>query len=137
MKVLNELKGIGPATSSLLLSLHDPSSAPFFSDEFFRYVLWNSAGSPGGWNRKLKYDMKELTLFYRETEQLSKRLRQDGDKTFHCIDVEKAAFVLGKEKLDLSTNTATDSPESEPAVHSKRKRLNNSAENGPKKRGRK
>ena len=103
VKILNELKGIGPATSSLLLSVYDPSSCPFFSDEFFRYMVWDTSGSPAGWDRKLKYDMKELSMFYREVEKLVKRLRKENNETFTMVDVEKAAFVLGKERVDLST----------------------------------
>ncbi|KAL3958848.1 hypothetical protein ACCO45_007010 [Purpureocillium lilacinum] len=39
---LCSLRGVGPATASLLLSVHDPRRAPFFSDEAF---LWLCAGA--------------------------------------------------------------------------------------------
>ena len=39
LKTLTTLRGIGPATASLLLSVYDPDNAPFFSDELFRLVL--------------------------------------------------------------------------------------------------
>ena len=112
VKILNELKGIGPATSSLLLSIYDPSSCPFFSDEFFRYMVWDTSGSPAGWDRKLKYDMKELSTFYREVEKLLKRLRKENNEDFTVADIEKAAFVLGKEKVDLSS-TSDESADSD------------------------
>ena len=44
LKILTELKGIGPATASLLLSVFDPEAVVFFSDEVFRWLMWEEEG---------------------------------------------------------------------------------------------
>ena len=61
LTTLTKLKGIGPATASLLLSTSDPENVPFFSDELFRWAFWED--KPGcRWDRKISYSAKE----YRE-----------------------------------------------------------------------
>lgn len=49
---LGKLKGLGPATASLILACYDSVHIPFFSDELFRYLHWEDAKS-GGWDRKI------------------------------------------------------------------------------------
>ncbi len=53
MDILCELKGVGPATASLILSLVYPENIPFFSDEATVDVL-----SPAGGRKGIKYTMK-------------------------------------------------------------------------------
>ncbi|KAK0200864.1 hypothetical protein DFS33DRAFT_1355554 [Desarmillaria ectypa] len=53
MNILCELKGVGPATASLILSLVYPEHIPFFSDEATVDVL-----SPAGGRKGIKYTMK-------------------------------------------------------------------------------
>ncbi|KAG7194756.1 uncharacterized protein KQ657_004436 [Scheffersomyces spartinae] len=56
IKIISQLKGVGPATASLILSLLvqiHPKSPPFFSDESFLYFV-----EP---NDKIKYNIKEYT----------------------------------------------------------------------------
>ncbi|KAG7447385.1 uncharacterized protein BT62DRAFT_931224 [Guyanagaster necrorhizus] len=53
MDILCELKGVGPATASLILSLVYPEHIPFFSDEATVDVL-----SPAGGRKGIKYTMK-------------------------------------------------------------------------------
>ncbi|KAK0476124.1 hypothetical protein IW261DRAFT_440340 [Armillaria novae-zelandiae] len=53
MGALCELKGVGPATASLILSLVYPENIPFFSDEVTVDVL-----SPAGGRKGIKYTMK-------------------------------------------------------------------------------
>lgn len=48
---LSKLKGLGPATASLILACYDSVHIPFFSDELFRYMHREDAKS-GGWDRK-------------------------------------------------------------------------------------
>ena len=96
LKVLTELKGIGPATASLLLSVMRPETVPFFSDELFRWCCWDEPGSPGGWGRKIKYNMKEYEQLLGHIKALVKRLG------VRAVDVEKVAWVLGREKVDVS-----------------------------------
>jgi hypothetical protein len=111
LKKLVELKGIGPATASLLLSVYDPDSTPFFSDEYvcilppssqaanvpsrlFRWAMWDEPGG-GGWKRGIKYNAKEYEQLVENVRELVKRL---GVK---AVDVEKVAWVLGKEAIDI------------------------------------
>src|SRR5271170_38920 len=51
LKHLTTLTGVGPATATLLLSVHDPVDMPFFQDELYHWLC--------GSETKLKYNMKE------------------------------------------------------------------------------
>ncbi|KAM3420402.1 hypothetical protein BST61_g3676 [Cercospora zeina] len=86
------LKGIGSATASLLLSVAFPDSAPFFSDELFRWAFWES-GKGKGWDRPIKYTPKEYLLLSEKVKQL----RQQHGWT--AVMIEKAAFALGRRAL--------------------------------------
>lgn len=94
LKKLGELKGVGPATASLLLSILDGDNAPFFSDELFRWVCWD--GEQGGWNRKIKYDKKEYGMLWDGVKTLRGRLGE----VVSAVDLEKCAFVCGKLAVD-------------------------------------
>ena len=96
LKILTNLKGIGPATASLLLSVAAPDVVPFFSDELFRWCMWDESGSPGGWQRKIKYNVKEYEMLLEKVGVLIKRLG------VRAVDVERVAWVLGKENVDVS-----------------------------------
>ncbi|CAK4026409.1 Hypothetical predicted protein [Lecanosticta acicola] len=86
LDVLTKLKGIGPATASLLLSVCHASRVPFFSDELYRFCFWEE-GKGTGWDRPIKYKLKEyLALFEKVNEK----------RTLNAVDLEKAAYVLGK-----------------------------------------
>jgi hypothetical protein len=99
LATLTRLKGIGPATASLLLSVYDPESAPFFSDELFRYLHWEAPGVKG-WNRPIKYNAKEyVSLAERARDILDRFDAKDG---VTAIRLEKVAYVLGKEAINLS-----------------------------------
>jgi hypothetical protein len=95
IKVLTQLKGIGPATASLLLSVAAPASVPFFSDELFRWVMWGEGGKPGGWKTGIKYNVKEYREVVERVGLLRKRLG------VRAVDAEKVAWVLGKEGVDV------------------------------------
>lgn len=77
------MRGVGPATASLYLSVHDPSNIIFFSDEAYKWLLDD---------RKLKYDLKEY-------EELNKATKAFISKfsSVTPIEVEKVAFVIIKE----------------------------------------
>lgn len=100
-KIITRLKGIGPATASLLLSCADPT-VPFFSDELFRWAMWD-APTPGsrqgqggkgeGWGRGIKYTEKEYKLLL-ERVRGALQSRQDG---LTAMDLEKVAYVLARE----------------------------------------
>lgn len=80
------LKGVGPATASLILSVHDPDTIIFFSDEVYRWLV------ASGKNVSLKYDLKEYEAIHKAKQALQTRL---GKVT--PIEIEKAAFVILRE----------------------------------------
>ncbi|KAJ4271553.1 hypothetical protein NW762_000257 [Fusarium torreyae] len=83
--VLTKLKGIGPATASLLLAVHDASRVIFFADEAFWWLCCNGKQSP------IKYNTKEYRAVCSKTDDLRNRLG------VHASDVEKVAYVLMKQ----------------------------------------
>ncbi|KAM0288046.1 hypothetical protein ACHAQH_000114 [Verticillium albo-atrum] len=82
LAILAKLKGIGPATASLLLAVHQPNDVPFFSDETY-YWLCNN-----GKKESLKYSMKEYDALISEARTVMKRLGVTA------IDVEKVSYVV-------------------------------------------
>lgn len=101
LKTLTKLRGIGPATASLLLSVYSPEEVPFFSDELFRWTHWDSPGKTG-WLRSIKYNVTEYKEILASIEELTKRL---GVK---AVDAEKVAYVLGKEKVELESGVESE-----------------------------
>ncbi|KAF2184302.1 hypothetical protein K469DRAFT_709028 [Zopfia rhizophila CBS 207.26] len=104
LKILTELKGIGPATASLLLAVYAPDAVPFFSDELFRWVQWDESGKPGGWQRKIGYTNKEYGHLVEGAGKLRERL------VVQAVEIEKVAWVLGKEGVDVDGNEDTEKP---------------------------
>ncbi|MCJ1429083.1 hypothetical protein MMC29_006996 [Sticta canariensis] len=92
---LSKLKGIGPASASLLLSCYDPAKVPFFSDELFRYMHWSDANSKG-WDRKISYTMKEYKDLFEKVQVLRERLEKESGQVVKAIDIEKCAYALAK-----------------------------------------
>ncbi|KAJ4003229.1 hypothetical protein NW752_012174 [Fusarium irregulare] len=86
VKVLTKLRGIGPATASLLLAVHDASRVIFFSDEAFWWLCCDSKQSP------IKYDAKEYSALCSKFEKLRDRLG-----VVKASDAEKVAYVLMKQ----------------------------------------
>ena len=106
LKILVGLRGVGPATASLLLSVLEPTEVPFFSDELFRWCAWDGDGKAGtGWQRKIKYNVKEYETVVQSVEKLRMRLRgglgEKGDMSARAVDVERVAWVLGKAGKDV------------------------------------
>ncbi|KAJ4408940.1 hypothetical protein N0V85_004158 [Neurospora sp. IMI 360204] len=103
--ILTKLKGIGPATASLLLAVHDPDHVIFFADEAFYWLCG------GGKKVPLKYNVKEYDTLCEKSRALSQRL---GVK---AIDIERVAFVLMRQESgDVAAASATLDPE--PSVSS-------------------
>lgn len=100
IKALSDLKGVGPATASLLLSVSSPVNVPFFSDELFRWCMWDNAGPPVGWQRKIKYTTREYEALLGKVGELRERLE------CRAVDAEKVAWVLGKEGADVGDEGA-------------------------------
>lgn len=99
VQLLTSLRGIGPATASLLLSVHNPDGVPFFSDELFRWVMWDEKdGGADKWKRKIKYNLKEYEELVKKVADLVGRLG------VRAVDCEKVAWVLGKEGVDVGAD---------------------------------
>lgn len=82
LKTLCKLRGIGPATASLLLNVHDPEAVIFFSDEAYYWLC-------GGGNKvSLKYNPKEYAELRGEANKVRDRL------SVSSMDIEKVAYVV-------------------------------------------
>jgi len=79
------LMGIGPATASLLLAVHDPSNVVFFSDELYRWLLHD------GKKVSPKYTAKEFEELFSKAKSFMSRIKCTP------VELEKAAFVIIKE----------------------------------------
>ena len=95
INTLSKLQGIGPATASLLLSVFDLDVVPFFSDELFRWCFFED-GNGKGWDRKIKYDVKEYVQLYARVQELRQRFKNSFDRDVPAVEIEKVAYVLGK-----------------------------------------
>lgn len=82
VEILTKLKGIGPATASLLLAVHDPDNVIFFADEAFYWLC------SGGRKESIKYNAKEYKELNERTQKFAKRLNTKA------VDVERVAYVL-------------------------------------------
>ncbi|KAK4149114.1 hypothetical protein C8A00DRAFT_19161 [Chaetomidium leptoderma] len=95
LNVLTQLKGIGPATASLLLAVHDPGHVLFFADEAFYWLCCDGTKAP------IKYNQKEYMALNARAQALAKRL---GVK---AVDIERVAFVLMRQPRDEKTAANT------------------------------
>ncbi|KAI0535666.1 hypothetical protein GGR58DRAFT_429644 [Xylaria digitata] len=80
-----KLKGIGPATASLMLSVHDPERVIFFSDEAFWWLCC------GGQKLPIKYNAKEYQQLNVVADKIAKRL------DVGATDIERVAYVVMKD----------------------------------------
>ncbi|KAI1774596.1 hypothetical protein F4818DRAFT_67070 [Hypoxylon cercidicola] len=121
---ITKLKGIGPATASLLLSVHDPNRVIFFSDEAFYWLCCKGQKAP------IKYNAKEYQVLNATAQALIRRLG------VNATDIEKVAYVLIKEGASETTSTggkAASASEVKPAQvdsskRSAKRKDNNSAD---------
>lgn len=75
-----------------------PERAPFFSDEVFRWVMWEEAevkGKGRGWGRKIGYTAKEYRAVVEGVGKVVERLGVGAG------EVERVAWVLGREGGEL------------------------------------
>jgi hypothetical protein len=104
IKKLSELRGVGPATASLILSVAFPEDAPFFSDELFCWATADPEKGEPDWKKKIKYSVAEYLEIVEATKA---RFPSDGfivegnglgfgeDGRIWAVMCEKVAFVLG------------------------------------------
>ncbi|ELQ37421.1 hypothetical protein ACKVWC_004206 [Pyricularia oryzae] len=84
-EIVKHVKGMGPATASLMLSVFDPNKVIFFSDEAY---LWLCCDYTNPSASKIKYNMREYQNLDRAARLLAARLG------VRAVDVEQVAFVL-------------------------------------------
>ncbi|GFF39228.1 hypothetical protein IFM51744_06510 [Aspergillus udagawae] len=133
------LRGVGPATASLILSVAT-EAAPFYSDDVF---LWLCLGvfpfaaaaaaqdggeTKGGASKRIrpngelnvKYNLQEYRQLWEAVRRLRARLAAQSPEAVSCADVEKVAFVL--RHYDASGHHVGDGPVSaQEAEETKRK----------------
>lgn len=91
--ILTKLKGIGPATASLLLAVLDPDQVIFFADEAFYWLCCE------GKKESIKYNAKEYKDLTERARSICKRLK------VKAVEVEKVAFVvMRQEDGDMPTD---------------------------------
>ncbi|EME84352.1 uncharacterized protein MYCFIDRAFT_135169 [Pseudocercospora fijiensis CIRAD86] len=101
LAALTALKGVGPATASLLMSVASPVHVPFFSDELFRWAFYEDAKGKG-WDRSIKYTPKEYLELFEKLQQLVNRI------DVSAVDAERVAYVLGKRTYGKGSNKKTE-----------------------------
>ena len=79
---------------------------PFFSDELYRYLHFEEVKSKG-WDRKISYTMKEYKSLFEKLQTLRERLEKENKQQVSAIDVEKMAYVLGREAPMKDPDTIT------------------------------
>lgn len=87
------LKGVGPATGSLLLAVHDPKNVIFFSDEAYSWLV------KGGHKTKIMYKTSEFEELYAKAQDMQARLNVSP------IEIEKVAYVIIKESEPPKVST--------------------------------
>ncbi|KAI5956586.1 hypothetical protein KGF54_001061 [Candida jiufengensis] len=91
MKELCKLKGVGPATASLLLTclfkINEKITPPFFSDEAFMYYVID----PSRPNTSIKYNVKE---YLEEYIPILLKILREAETPVKFIDLEKGGWAL-------------------------------------------
>lgn len=116
IRTMSLLSGVGPATASLLLSVHDPDNVIFFSDEAYRWLVC------GGKEQTIKYSLKEYEQLEVRAKELMARLGVGAR------EVERTAFVImrgGAERV--KSETAAEIQDSRTTPSQRRKSLEDSA----------
>lgn len=118
LNLVCELKGIGPATGTLILNVYDPVHVPFFQDEMFMWFF------PDTKSDKLKYNQKEYLQLLEASKHVLEELH------ISAVELEKIAYVLEhmelleppeREELEVAVKntgreTQKEEPESEQAA---------------------
>lgn len=101
IKILTELRGIGPATASLLLAVHNPQHHIFFSDEAFYWLCCD------GRKDAIRYNINEYVNLYGRARNLALRLGVSA------MEIEKVAFVILKQAFGQAAPKGPQSPRSD------------------------
>ncbi|KAL2872158.1 uncharacterized protein BJX67DRAFT_369529 [Aspergillus lucknowensis] len=109
------LRGVGPATASLILSIASPAEIPFYSDDVYLWLcagVYPSLSAEGIWVKgetggkkevrqngelNVKYNVPEYRRLWGAVRGLRGRLDGEGEKGasgVSCADVERVAFVV-------------------------------------------
>ncbi len=98
LAILTKLRGIGPATASLLLAVHAPERVVFFADEAFWWLC------SGGKKDAIKYDAKEYKHLNARAAAVAKRL------DVKAVDIERVAFVIMREGDGAAESSGDSNP---------------------------
>lgn len=98
------LKGVGPATASLLLSVYAPDLAPFMSDEAVQATSTPAA--------KIDYTTQRYLQYANEIKALGTKMNKQATKSSRvsAVDVERALWIraiIGVEEIDSGSKIVT------------------------------
>ena len=98
LDILTTLDGVGIETASLWLAVYD-SEVPFLSPELCRWTQWDGeAGKKdSGWRQPLDYSYGTHARVRHTVTELRDRLAKESGKEVSLADVERVAWVLGRE----------------------------------------
>ncbi|KAF9771434.1 hypothetical protein IL306_010923 [Fusarium sp. DS 682] len=124
LSILTKLRGIGPATASLLLAVHDATRVIFFADEAFWWLCCNGKQSP------IKYNAKEYRTLCSKVDDLRNRLHVQAS------NVEKVAYVLMKQPAESEQThdvaPPKDAKQNKPSTIAKKEKKRKSNSNAEK-----
>jgi len=117
LAALMALRGVGPATASLLLAEADPVAWPFFADELWRWAHWDARPRKkgAGWTRPILYNERPYWSLVERVDEARRRLRGEGRETT-ALELEMVAYVLGKEGVDVEKPVGDEEEGEEPAA---------------------
>lgn len=84
--ITKDLRGVGPATASLLLAIHDPQNVVFFSDELYNWLVDDSS---------IRYTTKEFETLFAKAQAFMNRIKCTP------IELEKVAYTLIQESMPV------------------------------------
>lgn len=77
--------------------------------------MHTGSSSSGGWDRPIKYNLKEYMEYVKGVSQLIERL----DENVKAVDVERVGWVLGREKAVIVRPGEDDASAAKPSKRSR------------------